>query len=370
MFALLLLLPGARAGAQQPPAPAPTTLIAGAVVDTISGKPLRLAVIRLATTGASTLSDDGGQYKIVVPSGPVRLEIRRIGYEPASLSFEARGQVMRRVIYVRPIAIGLAPVVVTGRDEFARELMRRAIARKHELFSALHDYRYDAYVKFVLRDFAKAQDLPESVLLISETRTSVYWEQPDHYQETILARRQSSNLDRERNLVSVGDIVNFTLERIDIQKYSVVSPIADDAFDHYDYRVLDTLAVDGRRVYRLAIQPTSTTSPLFVGVIDVADSTYDVLTIEVGANEAMRYNGIENVRYRQRLRDMGGGRWMPYEIRLSGQVHFAIPLPGVPERIAVRARGISRQLPVRSRRTAGERRRVSHPCAPARRQGR
>ena len=207
-------------------------------------------------------------------TGPVRLEVRRIGYEPASITFEARGQVTRRVIYLHPIAIGLAPVVVTGRDEWARELMRRAIARKHELFSALHDYRYDAYVKFVLRDFTKPQELAESVLLISETRTSVYWEHPDHYQETILARRQSLNLDRERNLVSVGDIVNFTRDRIDVQKYSLVSPIADDAFDHYDYRVL-TPSNWTDACLPLAIQPRSASSPLLVGVIDVADSTYD-----------------------------------------------------------------------------------------------
>jgi Family of unknown function (DUF5686) len=279
------------------------------------------------------LTDDEGRYRIAVPPGDAQIVVRRIGYEPASVTVTTTGSITRRAIYLRPIAIGLAPVVVSARDEFARELMRRAIARKHALFSKLHDYRYDAYVKFVLRDFEKPQDQAASVLLISETRTSVYWEQPDQYQETILARRQSMNLDRERNLVSVGDIVNFTRDRIDIQKYSVVSPIADDALDHYDYRVLDTLVVDDRRVFRLAIQPKSASSPLFVGMIDVADSTYDVLGIDVGVNEAVRFSFLENLRYRQRLKDMGGGRWMPYEIRLSGEVHFAIPLPGVPERM-------------------------------------
>ena len=307
--------------------------ILGTVLDTVSGRPLRLAVVRVAQTGATTLTDDAGRYRVSAPPGDVRIIVRRIAYEPGSVTVQTKGAVTWRDIYLRPIAIGLAPVVVSATDEFAREVMRRAIARKHELFSNLHDYRYDAYVKFVLRDYAKAQELAESVLLISETRTSVYWEQPDNYQETILARRQSMNLDRERNLVSVGDIVNFRLNRIDIQKYSLVSPIADDAFEHYDYRVLDTLAVAGRRVFRLAIQPTSASSPLFVGMIDVADSTYDVMGIDVGVNEAVRFSFLEDLRYRQRLRDMGGGRWMPYEIRVSGQVHFAIPIPGVPERM-------------------------------------
>jgi hypothetical protein len=304
------------------------------VYDTVSGRPLRLAVVRVAGTGVSTLTDDGGRYLISAPAGEVRLEIRRIAYQPASVPVAAHGRVTQRDVYLRPIAIGLAPVVVTGRDDLARRIMARAIARKHELFSKIHDYRYDASVKFVVRDVAKRQDAAESVLMITETRTSAYWEQPDHYQETILARRQSSNLDAERNLVSVGEIVNFSRDRIDLRKYSLVSPIADDALDHYEYRILDTLAVDGRRVFRLAVEPRSNSSPLFVGMIDVADSTYDVFGIDVGVNEAARFNFLEHVRYRQRLKEMGGGRWMPYEIRLTGEVHFGLPLPGLPERMS------------------------------------
>ncbi len=325
--------PVARAAAQQGAVEA-TTLVTGVVTDTISGRPLHVAVVRVAETGASTLTDESGAYQLVVGRGSVRLEVRRIGYEPASVTFEASGHWIRRHIYLRPLAIGLAPVVVTGKDEFARGLIRRAIARKHEVYAGIHDYRYDAYVKFVVRDLERHADSASSVVLITETRTSAYWEQPNHYQETILARRQSNNLSAERNLVSVGEIVNFSRDRIDLQKYSVVSPIADDALEHYDYHVLDTLAVEGRRVYRLAIEPSSESSPLFAGMIDVADSSYDVLRIDVGVNGAVRFNMLKNLRYQQRLKDVGSGRWMPYEIRLAGEVSVALPLPGFPEHMA------------------------------------
>src|SRR5947209_1288550 len=304
---LALAAPGARVAAQQGEA---TTLVTGLVTDTLTGRPLRLAVVRVAETGASTLTDESGRYQIVVARGSVRLEVRRIGYEPASVTLQAAGHWMGHHVYLRPLAIGLAPVTVTARDEFARGLIARAIARKHEVYAGIHDYRCDAYVKFVVRDLMRHADSAASVVLITETRTSAYWEQPDHYQETILARRQSNNLSAERNLVSVGEIVNFSRDRIDLQKYSLVSPIADDALDHYDYRVLDTLAVDGRRVFRLAIQPGSEASPLFAGMIDIADSSYDVLRIDVGVNGAVRFNMLRNLRYQQRLKDVGGGRWM------------------------------------------------------------
>jgi len=80
--------PVARAAAQQGAVQA-TTLVTGVVTDTISGRPLHVAVVRVAETGASTLTDESGAYQLVVGLGPVRLEVRRIGYEPASVTFEA-----------------------------------------------------------------------------------------------------------------------------------------------------------------------------------------------------------------------------------------------------------------------------------------
>jgi hypothetical protein len=328
----ILGAPGGRAGAQQPSGAASpaTVMVVGTVYDTVSGAPLRLVTVRVIETGASALTDDAGRYRLMVPAGLVHLRVRQIGYEPASLAVTAPAGVTRQDVYLHPAPIALPPVTVTSVADPARRIIAAAIARKHELFRRIHDYRYAAFVKFVLRDLSKPLDSASSVLLVTETRTAAYWEQPDRYQETVLARRQSSNLNAEQNLVTVGEIVNFNRDRVDLRRYSLVSPIADDALDHYDYRVLDTLAVDGRPVFRLAIRPRSDASPLFVGVIDIADTTYDVVAIDVGVNRTVRFNFVRNLRYRQRLRDMGGGRWMPYEIRLAGEVHIGVPVPGFP----------------------------------------
>jgi hypothetical protein len=69
-------------------------------------------------------------------------------------------------------------------------------------------------------------------------------------------------------------------------------------------------------------------------VIDIADSTADVVSIDVGVNAATRFNYVSNIRYRQRLRDAGAGRWMPYDIQFSGEVRIALPIPGFPNQLA------------------------------------
>ena len=309
-------------------------MVLGTVYDTLSGAPLRLVIVRVVESGLAALTDDAGRYRVAAAPGALHLVVRQIGYEPESLAVIAPAGVTRQDVHLRPAAVPLAPVTVTSQEDPARRIIQAAIARKHDLFRRIHDYRYQAYVKFVVRNLAKPLDSATSVLLLTETRTAAYWEQPNRYQETILTRRQSSNLRAEENLVTVGEIVNFNRERIVLRRYSLVSPIADDALDYYAYRVLDTLALEGRRVFRLALEPRSDASPLFVGVIDIADSTYDVVAIDVGTNRTVRFNFVRSLRYRQRLRDMGGGRWMPYEIRLRGEVHLRTPLPGFPGDLA------------------------------------
>ena len=308
----------------------PPVTLTGTVRDTLSGQPVSLAIVRVAG-GGSAVTDDAGRFRIEARPGPVRLDIRRIGYRPATVQVTVPDTAL--VLYLTPVPVGVAGITVSPVEDPAVEVMRRVIAHKRDVLGRLHDYRYAADVKFTVRNLGVPADSPASIVVVTESRTTAYWEQPGHYQETIVARRQTGNIDPDRNLVSVGEIVNFARDRIDLRKYSIVSPIADDALDHYDYRMLDTTVSDRGRVFTIAIVPRTEASPLFVGVLTVVDSTYDVLSIDVGANRALRFTFVSNLRYHQDLADQGGGRWMPREIRLSGEIHLAVPIPGFPSQL-------------------------------------
>ena len=326
---VVLLAPG-RVAAQQ--APRPT--ISGCVYDSVSRSAVRLATIRVVGTGRSTLTDDAGCFRIEVSAGPVAFDVRQIGYRPAEVRLDSAALGVRHDVYLHPVAITVASLTIRGTDDEATRLIRAAISRKHDLIATTHDYQYLAYVKFAVRDLSKPPNSAASILVITETRSRIYWEQPDHYQETILSRRQTGNLRSSQNLVTAGEIADFQRERIDFRQFSVVSPIADDALDKYRYALLDTLDVDGRRVFRLALTPRSEATPLFVGTVDIADSTFDLAGIDVGFDRAVHFTALKDLRYRQRLRQVAPGRWMPYQITLSGELHLSIPLPRFPHDLA------------------------------------
>ena len=334
LMVALLLPPAGTLACQQDSARVDRT-ISGIVYDTFSGKPIPFAIVRVAATDSSTIADRRGFYQLRVPTDDVRLEFRQIGFGMASVVVAASEDDVTRDVFVNRLAVDLDTVVIRGTGESrATWLIRRAIARKNDVLARIRDYSYNAYVKLVISDLAKDQDSADAVLIITETETTAHWEEPDKYQEIITARRQTSNLAAEQNLVSVGQIVNFNRDRIDVEKYLVVSPTANDALDHYNYHLIDSLFSDDRKVYRLAIVPQTDGAPLFAGMIDIADSTYDVLAIDVRFNDAVRFDFFDRLRYRQRLRDYGNDHWMPYEITFSGRIHFGIPIPGVPKNLS------------------------------------
>ena len=243
----------------------------------------------------------------------------------------------------------------------ARGLVASAIARRHEMLVAAGAYRYDAFSKIVVRDPEQPAGSARSVLYLAERRTSVYAQHPGDYQEIILAHRRSSNAGAERSVVAVSDIADFDRDRIPLARFAdlisrssavgaghafgrrqstdardvaIPSPVSAAAADWYDYRMLDTIVVAGRQVFRLAVLPRSGSVPLFVGTMEVADSTYDVLALDLGVTDAVRFPSVINLRYQERCEDAGQGRWIPVEIRFSGEARPRITGPRMPEEVA------------------------------------
>src|SRR2546428_8438535 len=233
------------------------------------------------------------------------------------------------------------PAQATDTIDPARRIIAAAIGRKHERRSTHHDYQYRADVKLVLQDLDQSLDSAASIAAITETQSAAYWQPPDRCQKTILARRRMGSVGAGGNLVAVREIVNFNRERIELGRYSLVSPLADDALDSYRYRIVYTFFRDDvpRRTYRLAVEPRTNASPLFVGFVDIVDSTFDVASINVGVNDVVQFPFITKLRYQVSLRDLGNNVWMPDDIRLTGDVtlklpvvHLTVPIPGFPRR--------------------------------------
>jgi len=315
MFLLVAMSPALEAG-----------VLRGKVYDLESGRPLPGATIRVLGTGRAMLANDQGQYRLRLDAGSYRLKFSHVAHYSEIREVNVSDSDVVLDVAMRPAVIEISGTKVYSRAyDPAQRIIVEAIARKKEILSRLHSYDFDAYTRLLVRDTAKADS--ESVVLITETQMKGYWEQPDKYKETITARKQSSNIEAEGNLVTIGEILNFNADRLDIDRYSVVSPTATDALDYYDYYLLDTIFIDDKMVFRLELEPKNNVDPLFVGTIDIADSSFEVVGVDGTFSEGFETPFLSNIRYRQRCAQFDNEYWMPIEIAFS--VVIDLPIPGL-----------------------------------------
>lgn len=302
-------------------------VIRGTVYDEETGELVPFATVRVEGTGRSMLANENGQYRLYVPEGIYQLKFSHVAHYSERLSVSAFDSVVVQDVYLRPAIIQVPGMKVYERAyDPAQKIILEAIARKEEILAKIHAYSFEAYSKLVVRDTAK--DDSSNILVITESQLTSSWEYPHKYKETVFARRHSSNLQGAEVLTAVGELTNFNKNRLDFGEYSVVSPTAKDALDHYNYYLLDTIYIDSLAVFRLEIEPKSSSDPLFVGTIDIVDSAFAVVGVDVGFNEAFDIPYVINPRYTEHYTQFEDEYWMPIEIRFFGLAE--IPLPGIP----------------------------------------
>jgi len=302
-------------------------IISGTIYDQNNGLPIPAATVRVEGTGRSMLANDQGEYRLRLDPGQYRLKFSHIAHYSETVNVELPDSNLTLDIRLLQSVQMLKGMKVYQRAyDPAQRIIVQAIDRKKDLLSQLHDYSFEAYAKLVVKDKSKIDST--AIMLITETQLVSYWEQPDKYKEIILARKQTSNLPPDANMVTIGNILDFNRNRLEIDRYSVVSPTAYDALKYYNYYLLDTLYIDSQAIFRLEIEPKNQIEPLFVGTIDIADSSFAVVGVDVGFNEGLELPYFYDIRYNQQYTEFANKVWMPIEIGLSGTVD--LNFPGIP----------------------------------------
>lgn len=303
-------------------------MITGVAYDAIEKTTLSEVTIRVASTGQSTLANANGAFSISLPYGRYQVIFSRVGHATDTVDVNVTDSLQTLNVFLQSIAIELPELKVYERQyDPAQLIIREAIKRKKNILAMLQNYQFTAYTKLLVYSPDSAKQLGP-IDYITETQMTGYWKQPNNYKEVINARRQSANMNAEDNLVTVGDILNFNQNRLEIGRYKVVSPTAEDALDYYEYYLLDTLIVDGRRLFHLELEPKSQTTPLFVGTIDIADSSFAIAGVDVGFNDVFKGGIFRNALYSQKLNPLEDTIWMPTEIHFESDIK--IPIPGIP----------------------------------------
>lgn len=294
--------------------------LTGVVRDAITREALAAANIRIAGTTRGTITNTNGDYALALEAGDYTAVVSMVGYKTDTVSVTLRSSITRDV-YLHPADIILPEVLATSEDP-AIEIMRRAIARKHQWVDRLLSYRMEAFTRQILRR-------DTSIASINESYSTGYWQQGDTLREVIRQRRQTANIQSAFNAASVGVLLNFNENRVRFLGYSFRGPTADDALDFYDYKLLLTRSTAGREVYEIRMTPKTSTVPLFSGTINIEGDSYALIGVDIEPNEAFIIPFVKDwkLRYRQQFSLYDSTFWLPTDIRIEGS--FEVGFPGL-----------------------------------------
>lgn len=281
--------------------------ISGRVFDSSTDQSLSFTNIRVAGTTYGTAANRNGKYELKASRGKYTLIASFIGYKSDTISVDVNSDIAGLNFYLKQTDIALPEITITPGEDPAVRIVRNAIRKKEERNKKLLSYEYEAYTKGILKTKddlnVKGRRLNISlgggdstglkISAIIENQSRGYFKAPGNFKEIILARKQSANLPPTLNIFTGGrQIQNFYENRVRMANSSLPGPLADDALDYYNFYLKNISAINDRSVYEIYMTPADKSNPGFVGMIYIADGSFDLLKVDLQLNGAANVGGI------------------------------------------------------------------------------
>ncbi|MFA3783595.1 DUF5686 family protein [Melioribacteraceae bacterium 4301-Me] len=294
--------------------------ITGAIKDKLTGYSLPYASIRIDNTTYGTASNNEGQFILKLKEGSYKLIFSYIGYKTDTLSIYLTEN-EHLDIKLEPQAVRLPEIVVNANEDPAYKIIREAIRRKKENRKGLISLEYNAYSKRILKSGGE-------VGMIEEVFVKGYSKVGEWEKEFILSRHKTENRKKQiRSMdfnISGNYYIDFSKDTLTLILNKVYLPLADKAFDYYDYKLMSVTETPTGEVYKIKVIPLSKIQPLLQGEIDIEGKNYALVKVNLRNNEGLRFLFAKdlNVRFVQQLGNYDG-YWLPNYIETEAGFEFS-----------------------------------------------
>jgi len=292
----------------------------GLIHDKETGRPLSFASIRIDGTTNGTASNYDGQFILKLNEGNYKLIFSYVGYKTDTLliSIPVNKQLN---VNLQPEAVRLEEVVVSANEDPAYRIIREAIKRKKENRKGLINFEYNAYSKRIIKSAGE-------VGIIEETFVKGYNKVNNWEKEFILSTHKTENQKKQIQSmefnISDSYYINFSKDTLTLMLNQIYLPLADNAFDYYDYKLLGATESATGDVYRIKVIPLSRIQPLLQGEITIESGMYAVNSINLEISEGVRFPFINDlsVKFVQQLGKYNG-YWLPNYVETNAGFEFS-----------------------------------------------
>ena len=333
---------------------AQTSKVRGIVVDAQNGEPIPYASVFFDGTSIGVSTDESGRYYIEThDTTAVLLTAHILGYLPASTRI-APGSFTEINFTLEPDVDMLSAARIRPDDRWIRYILRQIDAHREQhdpelgeswsvrVYSKVElDATHAEWLanrslfKNLLGDVLKYRDTSavtgESYIpiMISETFSQKYHSEDPPLEKEVMLANRISGLDPDNFMRQYAGSyllkTNFYKSTITLFNLDVPSPAATYGHAFYNYYLVDSLEMDGRKSYCLRFHPKrGVTSPTFDGEFYIDAEDFGIRSAHVAPSKGSNVNWIRHINIDTENRKTEQGRWFPKEEKLFIDFSIAV----------------------------------------------
>ena len=332
--------------------PAQSTRVRGRVTDAADGTPMQFVSVVFPGTTTGITTDEAGIYTLETRDTVSRVQASMVGYASQTKPL-VQGGFNQIDFALEAVEFGIGSVVITPGDNPAHPILRGVIRRKPQNDPDLYDsYTCATYTKMQLdltnikprfrskrlqRNFGFVFDYIDTSALtgqaylpamISEATADYYHSRrtPAVSREIIRASRVSGVEDSFAIAQFTGRMhgnVNFYANYIDIFNVRFASPLSDSGLAFYDYFLVDSMQVEGRKTYKIRFHPKRLATPVLDGEVNIDSASYALQSASARMPKGVNVNWIKHLRLENDNRIVADSTWFRHRDRVSAEFSIA-----------------------------------------------
>lgn len=306
--------------------------ITGKISDT-SGLPIAFASVIVKGENSTTIANQYGNYRIALKTGKRTLVFRFVGYKQVEVEFDVKkGTRVNAVLEQQSLILNEVSISNKKAENPAHSIIKRVMGNRKYLRST-PSYICDVYTKSVQKltdapkrilgqNVAEALNLDSNrhgILYQSETKSKLHFNYPDVKEimeaSKIAGDREGFSFNRALDLrVNLYDNV---LQWAPLGNQSYVSPVADNAFQYYNYILEGSYRQNGHIIHKIKIDPKNRFDPVFTGHIYVVEGSWRLYRVDLMIAEQARINFVDTLKISQNFTEVSKDIWLPSDINFN-----------------------------------------------------
>lgn len=284
--------------------------IHGNVIDEHKNNLEGVSVYYKNTTYGVTTNEEG-HFQIKHQSGGI-LVFQYLGYKSQEFLVDEKSDWK---IQLEPEFIQITQVKLDGSEDPAYAIIRKAIAKREENKNRVNSYTASFYsrglvdVKIDSNSLKRQQkklmeemdeEIKDTIVpYLSETISTIQVAPPNHFFEEITASKVSGNSFLFSFNSAEQAETSFYENTIELG-YPIISPIARNALDFYEYRFEGDFYQNNRLINKISVKPKRPNSRVWIGTIYITEDSAEFYGVDLTVDSSvLQIPFIDEYRIRQ-----------------------------------------------------------------------